>query len=216
MNENGEGTTRQERRAAARKAQILEAAAQVFAQKGYPRATTAGIAALADVSEGTIYNYFESKHDLLVGIMAELAGALDLEDPEDRGLADDSTAFLRQMLKGRRQFEDDNGAMLRVVLSEVMVDAHLAGHYYETLAAPQVARLQHHLQARIEQGELQPIDPALTSRLLSALLIGLFAQRVLGDPIVNDRWDELTAALVATLTSGLLLAPKAVRTSNGD
>ena len=200
MNENGETTTRQERRAAVRKAQILEAAAQVFAKKGYPRATTAEIAALADVSEGTIYNYFESKHDLLVGIMAELAGALDLEEPMDRGLADDSATFLRQMLQVRRQFEDENGAMLRVVLSEVMVDSHLAGHYYETLAAPQVARLQDHLQARIERGELQPIDPALTSRLLSALLIGLFVQRVLGDPIANDHWEELVAALVATVS----------------
>jgi len=200
MNENGETTTRQERRAAVRKAQILEAAAQVFAKKGYPRATTAEIAALADVSEGTIYNYFESKHDLLVGIMAELAGALDLEEPMDRGLADDSATFLRQMLQVRRQFEDENGAMLRVVLSEVMVDAHLAGHYYETLAAPQAARLQDHLQARIEQGELQPIAPALTSRLLSALLTGLFVQRVLGDPIANDHWEELVAALVATVS----------------
>lgn len=215
MNENGETTTRQERRSAARKAQILEAAAQVFARKGYPRATTAEIAALADVSEGTIYNYFESKHDLLVGIMAELAGALDLEEPMNRGLVDDSATFLRQMLQVRRQFEDKNGAMLRVVLSEVMVDAHLAGHYYETLAAPQVARLQDHLQARIEQGELQAVEPAFTARLLSALVIGLFALRVFGDPIVIDCWEDIAAALVTTVTSGLLPSPKPVSTPNG-
>ncbi|MBE9508961.1 MAG: helix-turn-helix transcriptional regulator, partial [Chloroflexi bacterium] len=57
----------------ARRAQILNAAATVFAEKGFHRATTREIARVADVSEGTIYNYFDSKEDLLVGIITRLA-----------------------------------------------------------------------------------------------------------------------------------------------
>ena len=48
----------------ARRNQILDAAARVFADKGYHRATTKRIARQAGVSEGTIYNYFDSKGDL--------------------------------------------------------------------------------------------------------------------------------------------------------
>ncbi|MFC1951220.1 helix-turn-helix domain-containing protein, partial [Chloroflexota bacterium] len=48
-----------------RQRQILSAARRVFSQKGFAEATTAEIAREAGVSEGTIYNYFESKRDLL-------------------------------------------------------------------------------------------------------------------------------------------------------
>lgn len=47
-------TTRRERRIAARKAQILDAAARVFAKRGLHRATTKEIAEAADVSAGTL------------------------------------------------------------------------------------------------------------------------------------------------------------------
>ena len=64
---------RRERRITARRAQILDAAAQVFAEKGFARATTKEIADAADVSEGTIYNYFGSKEDLVLAMMARVA-----------------------------------------------------------------------------------------------------------------------------------------------
>jgi AcrR family transcriptional regulator len=49
--------------------QILRGAAQVFSQKGFYQATTKEIAKAAPVSEGTIYNYFKNKHDLLVDML---------------------------------------------------------------------------------------------------------------------------------------------------
>ena len=51
-----------------RKAQILSAAAKVFARKGFERATIADIAKVAGVAEGSIYNYFKNKADLLVSL----------------------------------------------------------------------------------------------------------------------------------------------------
>ncbi|MCK4450178.1 MAG: helix-turn-helix transcriptional regulator, partial [Anaerolineae bacterium] len=49
-----------EQMAKARRAQILDAAATMFAKKGFHRATTKEIAKAASVSPGTIYNYFGS------------------------------------------------------------------------------------------------------------------------------------------------------------
>ncbi|SDU57476.1 TetR/AcrR family transcriptional regulator [Desulfobacula phenolica] len=51
-----------------KKKRILKAAVQVFAQKGYNAATMNEIANIANVSEGTIYNYFKNKEDLLFSI----------------------------------------------------------------------------------------------------------------------------------------------------
>lgn len=61
--------TRRDRRIAARQTQILAAAESVFSAKGYHGATTREIAAAADVSEGTLYNYFANKRALFIGVM---------------------------------------------------------------------------------------------------------------------------------------------------
>ena len=47
---------------------ILEAALQVFARHGYAAARMSDIAAAAGVGKGTVYLYFSSKEDLLMGV----------------------------------------------------------------------------------------------------------------------------------------------------
>ena len=47
---------------------IVEAAARVFNEAGYPSATTNGIAAEARVSIGSLYQYFPNKDALLIEI----------------------------------------------------------------------------------------------------------------------------------------------------
>jgi AcrR family transcriptional regulator len=57
---------------AARRTQILDAATRVFASKGFNRATIHDVARDAGVADGTIYNYFASKTDLLFGLLDRL------------------------------------------------------------------------------------------------------------------------------------------------
>ena len=52
-----------------RQKQILDAALAVFSRKGYGEATIPDIAREAGVAVGTIYNYYESKRDLLVSLV---------------------------------------------------------------------------------------------------------------------------------------------------
>jgi len=58
-------TNKRERQREERRRQILEAALTVFTQKGFNAAKVSDVAALAGVSQGTIYWYFDSKDDLL-------------------------------------------------------------------------------------------------------------------------------------------------------
>jgi AcrR family transcriptional regulator len=51
-----------------KKERIIEAAAVVFAQKGYARAAVAEIAVKAEIGKGTIYAYFNSKEDLFFAV----------------------------------------------------------------------------------------------------------------------------------------------------
>src|SRR3982750_3875447 len=81
----------------ARKNQILKAAAVVFAQKGFHPTTTKDIAKQAGISEGTIYNYFESKTALLLGIFERMRATVIQEStplPEDMDLRSLIRAFI--------------------------------------------------------------------------------------------------------------------------
>ncbi len=51
-----------------KKNRIIEAAAHVFAQKGYAGAAVADIAVKAEIGKGTIYAYFDSKEDLFFAV----------------------------------------------------------------------------------------------------------------------------------------------------
>src|SRR5262249_19169562 len=49
---------------------IIEAAAELFREAGYEGAKIGAIAAEAEVSVGTIYNYYRNKGDILVAIVS--------------------------------------------------------------------------------------------------------------------------------------------------
>src|SRR5688572_25114398 len=59
-----------ERQRADRHRRILEAAAALFRQSGYEGTKIEAIAAAAEVSVGTIYNYYRNKGDILVAIVS--------------------------------------------------------------------------------------------------------------------------------------------------
>jgi AcrR family transcriptional regulator len=55
-----------------RKAAILNAALSVFAEEGYHSASISKVSKAAGVSKGLMYNYFESKEDLLHQLLDEI------------------------------------------------------------------------------------------------------------------------------------------------
>ena len=59
-----------ERQKAGRRRDILAAAAKLFRRDGFTDTSIESIAAEAEVAAGTVYNYFESKGDLLIALVA--------------------------------------------------------------------------------------------------------------------------------------------------
>ncbi len=72
---------------------ILDAALRTFAKRGYSETKVAEIAAEAEVAEGTLYNYFQSKEELLLALFDEKWNVIindikkkinRLDDPNDK------------------------------------------------------------------------------------------------------------------------------------
>ncbi len=59
---------------AQKRARILQAAAEVFAERGYHATRVSEIASLAGVADGTIYLYFASKDALMVALVEDAIG----------------------------------------------------------------------------------------------------------------------------------------------
>jgi AcrR family transcriptional regulator len=87
-----------QKKSTSRKEQILQAAEQVFARKGYHDSTISDVARRAKVSDATIYEYFSSKEDLLFSLPGETARRgkenLDQVLPFIRSHADKIRAFV--------------------------------------------------------------------------------------------------------------------------
>lgn len=198
--------TRRERRVAARRVQIVDAAARLFAEKGFHRTTTKDIAEAADVSEGTLYNYFENKEDMLLGIMSRLVETQHLTASLIWSIPDDAREFLFTMLSQRKEFVKRDGAMLQSVFSEILVDPDLRQQYYQELVLPNFELLEAHLHARRDLGQIRDVDLPLAARILIALTTGLFFLEVLGDPLVNERWDDISQLITNIFFDGV--APK--------
>jgi AcrR family transcriptional regulator len=63
-----------------RKKRILAAATKLFKNKGFADTTISDIAKSADVGVGTIYNYFSSKNQILLSIVADIC--IEKKPPE--------------------------------------------------------------------------------------------------------------------------------------
>lgn len=65
-----------ERKKARTRASIREAALALFAARGFERVKVADVAAQAEVSEATVYNYFATKEDLVYGELETFRAAM--------------------------------------------------------------------------------------------------------------------------------------------
>ncbi len=195
--------SRRQRQVAERREQILEAAANLFAEKGYHRTTTKDIAEAADVSEGSLYNYFETKDDLLFGILSLLADSRELEARLDGPPPHNARQSFIEMFTETRGFNDKYFAMQQAILSEILADAELRQRYYRQIIQPTLATLEKDLRTHVQMGQIRPNDVRLTARFLISLWTGLFILQVLGDPIIQSEWEALTNSSASIIFDGL-------------
>lgn len=184
--------------AEARRKQILMGAAEVFAEKGFHQATTKEIAANADVSEGTIYNYFDNKRELLVA-MLELIATQSLKTIIDGDLPKDPKEFITWVIRDRYQLAEKYGYLLAPILAEIFVDAELREAVYQQIAIPIAGHLEKYLQAQIEAGRVRQIDPVIVTRAFVGMLLINFALKLTS---LDSRYEKISAdSLIEQLAS---------------
>ena len=190
-----------------RRDQIIDAAMQVFAQKGFTRATNKDIAREASITPGLIYYYFESKEDLLKTIIetrspAQLMTTLPLQvfelPPE---------IFMRMViLRALSIIETDQFIQLiRMILPEVVHNTEL-----EQIILPMIRRLLEFLgkyfEGQMEKGALRRGDGVLTAQIMvGSALIYVLRRHILHDPnALEYSHAQIADAVSETVLHGIL------------
>lgn len=189
--------------AEARRAQILLGAVQVFSRRGFHKATTKEIAETAEVAEGTIYNYFETKRDLLLALMEQLGtqvGATFHDHPigEPQVYLADFLHHLYNLLQAR-------GHIAVPVLAEVFADEELRPHLYQQLIRPVAGQLTAYLAGQLQAPGSALREPALAANaIIGALLLNFIFQATGLDTTYQDISEEvMIEQLVSLFLDGL-------------
>jgi AcrR family transcriptional regulator len=148
---------------------ILDAAFEVFTEKGFHRATVAEVAEKAHVGKGTVYLHFAGKEALLLAIfdalIDRLLGALD------RALSE--SADPQQGVKewvARQLGETRAGRLIALLLAQRPFLSGLSSHKCQaSWLSGAVERIAARIQAAVDCGTLRPVDPTLTACLLLSL-----------------------------------------------
>lgn len=190
---------------AARRNQILDAATTVFAAKGFHRATIRDVAKAAGVADGTIYNYFENKTALLLGLLDRLNAteARELHFAQSTGM--DVASFVRMYFNQRFKELTDSGLdIFNILISEVLVNQELRETYYRQIVEPTFAIAEKYSGDWVSSGSEQRLDPQLMLRAVAGMALGVLVLRLMGDSLLQERWDEVPDALAELLLHGIV------------
>ena len=162
--------TRRERRIKHQKKQIMDAAAVLFAEKGYNATTTKDIALTADIGESTLYGYFPGKREILMAILTQQVDTID--------------SFLEyiDLFNSRAEFISVSDKILELILANAIYTRALIGEAWindEILDNYVVVRLQkvgsllkQFISEKTTSGLLSPIDPDIGARIIISSFIG--------------------------------------------
>jgi AcrR family transcriptional regulator len=181
---------------------ILDASARIFHEQGYAAATTNDIADEADVSVGSLYQYFPNKDALLVALTTRHI--------------EDTTAGLAEMLS-RMDSEVGFDVILRAVV-DFLVEQHDLDDLH--LLVMHQAPRTHAINLELERARSQLVE--MTSQLLASRIEdqqrrGLIARMVVAtvDASVHDvilrqpKGNERESAVELTIATALSIIDSA-------
>ena len=187
-----------------RRSQILDAATQVFAEKGFHRSTIRDVARTAGIADGTIYNYFENKDALLMGILNRLnetdERASDFAQAEAVGLDEWGRQYFRQRFE---MLSGEGLKVMQVVISEILTNRDLREMYMQQIIQPTFKVSEEYFKGWVERGEVADIDVPLALRAISGMILGVLLLRMMGDPVLEAKWDDLPDLMAEIVQHGI-------------
>ena len=189
-----------------RRQQILNAALVVFSKRGYGEATIPGIAGEAGVAVGTIYHYYESKHDLLVSLIDDYVNSDALREIFAELAKEDDKTSVQGIIENGLDWAADDLKGFLFIFTEVLRDPELGEHFSDKFLASLLQSLEKYVAERVSSGRFRQVDPKVAARALFGMVLGFVLLRQLeGERGSGEATPlpELTSQLADMLLEGL-------------
>ncbi len=196
---------------AERRTNILAAAKEVFAAKGYHATTIADIARAAGLSYGSIYWYYDSKETLFHELMTAEASAL--QDHIDAAIAGAPGGYggdvaFRAAVRATFEFYEADAALVKLLFR----DAYALGERFEQHLVEIQERFLKEIEEVIrvaqERGSIVDGPPRLIASTIAGLVGQIAHRRLLDD-------DGLEPGVVADFVVSLVLNGLVPRPAGG-
>jgi AcrR family transcriptional regulator len=165
----------------AKRQAILKAAAEVFREVGFERASMSEICARVGGSKATLYNYFPSKDKLFFDVMHDTK-ALEMEEtgatlnPDADDLKQELVHFGQKLLTVL--YSPDAIAVRRLLIAESR-HSDVGKMSFERATVPIESQVGEFLKKQMKRGKLRTADAKIAAMQLLSLLESELLQRVL-------------------------------------
>ncbi|GEA14307.1 MAG: hypothetical protein PWR22_1235 [Moorella sp. (in: firmicutes)] len=178
--------------------QILAAATEIFAARGFYQAKIADIAAAAGVGKGTVYEYFRSKKDLFQQLLLYLSNTY-LDRLQQVSQEPTLAGFLERLFRESLSEFQAHREIARILLSDhPPIDAATQRLLFAT-QQEKLHRLALYLQVAGKRGEMRPVSP----RLAANLILGFIA--ALGHQLFFESDTDFDPASIASAATEMIL-----------
>ncbi|MHC1728783.1 MAG: TetR/AcrR family transcriptional regulator [Syntrophobacteraceae bacterium] len=140
------------------KERILDAALEVFSQKGFHTATTDEIAERAGVGKGTLYRYFETKEKLFADLVRLRLDELEKRTRSTIDGHDDVLTMISKYIRIYFEFFDCNQHLFRLVIQEQLDLGESAPDVYFRRVMRALPNLKRKVYEGTQQGILKDVD----------------------------------------------------------
>ena len=156
-----EAPGKRERRKEARPGELLDAALDLFVEKGFAATRAEEVAARAGVSKGTLFLYFPSKEELFKAVVREnLSGRFKEWNAEFETFEGSAADMVRYCMKvwWERIGATRASGITKLMISEARNFPELAAFYQQEVIRPGTELIRRILQRGIDSGEFRPLD----------------------------------------------------------
>lgn len=161
---------RYERRKEKTHQELLLAAKQVLAEKGYHNTKIADIARIADIGVGTFYLYYPTKETLFLELVEETSRLLKQEIDSARAKVEDPSEKIRVANQTFFRFAQDNRELFKIVFGHGNTFNELLRQVYALFITDAAEKF---IEGRAE-GTFRPFHP----QVVANALVGMSAQVV--------------------------------------
>lgn len=190
--------------------EILEAATKIFSEKGFENSRTSDIAKEANIAEGTIFRYYKTKKDLLMGLFIPmiikffrpmmLSSVEKIFNNKDLSIEE----VIKAIFMDRLQLIRKNMPLVKTLIIEAAYKPEILEALRETLLPKVVEVIDGFMIKNIEKGIFKDMDPRIMTRSFMSILAGYIVLTVNFPnmfPVEND--EEEVEKMTCILLDGI-------------